>query len=377
MTNSLTDTTTENRIIKVAMVATHFAVTGIGSVIMNYCRALDRNKYEFTIIAGIPIANQYREECQKLGIKIVALPSRHDQSRQHYIEMYKALKRGKYDIFHDHGNSSMMAIELTIAKLAGIKIRIAHSHNTRCPNVIVHRLLNPYMNKQYTKALACGEMAGDWLYGKGNFEVLPNGFETSEFRFSQSARERLRLELGVNDKFVIGHMGRINEQKNQDFLIDVFNKVAAERDDAVLIMVGEGPDSEKIIEKVEHSPYKDRIIMYGLSNKPSEMYSAFDLFALPSRYEGLPVVLLEAQISGLPCIASNKVTREVDFGEMQWASIDDVNGWKEKILKTEANNNDYRNRYMTDHVEQIAKYDISNTAGQLDQIYTELIDRRR
>lgn len=376
MGNLMTDNRTNKRI-KIAMAVTHFAVTGIGSVIMNYCSALDRNKYDFTIIAGVPIADQYREECQKLGINIVTLPSRHDQTVKHYIEMYKALKSGKYDIFHDHGNSSMMAIELTIAKLAGIKIRIAHSHNTRCPNVTVHKLLNPYMNKQYTKALACGEMAGDWLFGKGNFEVLPNGFETKKFQFSQDNRERIRAELKIADKFVIGHMGRINEQKNQEFLIDVFEKVAAVRKDAILMLVGDGPDTEKIKEKVARSQYKDRIILYGLSSRPEDMYSAFDLFVLPSRFEGLPVVLLEAQISGLPCVVSDKVTREVDMGKMQWASIDCIGDWTDKILKTEVNTYEYRSKYYEMHVSQIMQYDIGNTAGQLDEIYSNLINARR
>lgn len=361
------------RKVKVAMVATHFGITGIGSVIMNYCKALDPTKYEFTVIAGLPIAEQYKEECKKYGIRIITLPPRHEQSFRHYIRLLKVLKTYHFDILHDHGNSSMMAVELTLARLAGIKIRIAHSHNTRCPNAIVHKLLNPYFRKQYTKALACGKRAGDWLYGEGKFTVLPNGFNTNEFQFSLENRYRIRKKLNIEDKFVIGHVGRINDQKNQDFLLDVFFEVAKEKENAVLLLVGEGPSMKAIKYKASESTYKDRIIFYGVSSKPSEMYSAMDILTLPSKYEGLPIVLLEAQISGLPCIASDRVTREVDFGKIQWASIDNITEWDNKILNTQSNSILYRINYIKEHKDSIEKYDIKNTAGQLDKIYSSLL----
>lgn len=361
------------RRVQVAMVATHFGVTGIGSVIMNYCKALDPNKYEFTVIAGLPIAEQYKKECEQYGIHIIVLPPRHEQSFRHYTRLLKVLKTHHFDIFHDHGNSSMMAVELTLARFAGIKIRIAHSHNTRCSNATIHKLLNPYFRKQYTKALACGRKAGDWLYGEGKFTVLPNGFNTNDFQFSLEDRSRIRKELNIDDKLVIGHMGRINDQKNQDFLIDVFNEVAREKKDAVLLLVGEGPCMKAIQHKASESAYKDRIIFYGVSSKPSEMYSAMDILTLPSKYEGLPVVLLEAQISGLPCIVSDRVTREVDFGRIKWASIENVTEWKNKILSTQSNSILYRTNYLKDHKDLIEQYDIKNTVGQLDDIYSSLL----
>ena len=360
--------------IKIAMIATHFDVTGIGSVIMNYCLALDHNKYDLTVIAGVPISDQYKKQCSKNGIHIIALPSRHNDSFNHYKQLYKALKKNHYDIFHDHGNSSMMAIELTLAKTAGIRIRIAHCHNTRCPNKTVHKLLNPYFNRVYTKAIACGEMAGDWLYGKGNFEVLPNGFKTEKFMFSENNRKRLRAKLNLGKKLVIGHMGRLNDQKNQSYLIDVFEGVAKKRSDAVLLLVGNGPDEEKIKKRVNDSPYKGRIILYGVTDDPAALYSAMDLFVLPSKYEGLPVVLLEAQISGLPCLVSDKVTREVDFGDLIWASIDDSpNAWCQKIESLNIRSDIDRENYYDKHLNQIEQYNIKNTVQQLDRIYSSLI----
>ena len=272
----------------------------------------------------------------------------------------------------------MMAVELTIAKLAGVRNRIAHSHNSTCPNMSVHRLLNPYFRTVYTKALACGQLAGNWLFGGGNFEVLPNGFHTEYFAFSKEKRDLIRTELGVESQLLIGHIGRINEQKNQEYLLEIFKEVAMMRNDAVLLIVGTGPDEEKIKASVKEHPYKNRIILYGETDNPTAFYSAMDVFAFPSRYEGLPVVLLEAQISGLPCVVSDKITREVDLGNLIWESINDApKQWAKAVLSVEYQSEKERIAYRESHLEMIQSYDIAQSVKQLDKIYVDLVKVRR
>ncbi|RGI12098.1 glycosyltransferase family 1 protein [Roseburia sp. TF10-5] len=366
----------KNKKIKVAMVTNHFGITGIGTVMMNYGKALDKNKYDLTILVGKPISEKYEKECLENGIHLEALPSRHGNPKKHYVALWKALRAGNYDIVHDHGSSSMMAVELTIAKLAGVKNRIAHSHNSTCPNMRVHRLLNPYFRTVYTKALACGRLAGNWLFGENNFEVLPNGFHTDDFAFSKKNRDAVRNKLGVENQLLIGHIGRINEQKNQEYLLDVFKEVAAIRGDAILLIVGIGPDEEKIKSRVKEHPYRDRIILYGETDNPTALYSAMDIFVFPSRYEGLPVVLLEAQISGLPCVVSDKVTREVDLGDINWQSIDDdPKQWAKAVVEIRRQSNQERLFYKEKHLSQIRKYNIACSVKQLDKIYTNMITK--
>ena len=361
--------------IKVAMLTNHFGITGIGTVIMNYCNALDKDKYDLTVLAGRPIADKYIKECERAGIHLIALPSRHGEPLKHYYALWKALKTQKYDIIHDHGSSSMMAIELTIAKMAGIKIRIAHSHNSTCPNLKIHRLLNPYFKKIYTKALACGQLAGNWLFGEGNYEILPNGFHTENFEFSKENRNMIRNKLNIKDQFVIGHIGRINGQKNQEYLLKIFEKVASQRADTILLIVGTGPDADKIKAQVKIHPYRDRILLNGETDNPTAYYSAMDVFVFPSKYEGLPVVLLEAQISGLPCVISDKITCEVDFGDLIWQSIDkEPKEWAKTILTIKKCSFQDRVDYKKMHSNQVRKYDISQSVKQLDKIYTALME---
>ena len=366
----------ENKKIKIAMVTNHFGITGIGTVMMNYCKALDKNKFDLTIIAGNPIADKYEKECKDYGIRLIALPSRHGEPVRHYIRLWKELKAGHYDIMHDHGSSSMMAIELTIAKLAGVKNRIAHSHNSSCPNIRVQQFLNPYFKTVYTKALACGQLAGEWLFGTQRFEVLPNGFHTEKFVFSQSNRGEIRKKLNIEDKYIVGHIGRINEQKNQEYLLKVFEKIAPRRENAVLLLVGTGPDDEKINKLISVHPYKNRIIKYGETNNPIAFYSAMDVLVFPSRSEGLPVVLLEAQIAGLPCVASDRITREVDFGEINWQSIDDnPEKWADTVMTMKQKSGQERLAYKEKHSKKIKEYDITQTVKQLDKIYTTLLQK--
>lgn len=359
---------------KVAMITNHFEITGISTVILNYCKVLDKKKYDLTVIAGQPIADENRKECAENGINIIELSSRHKKTVKHYYALWKVLKKNCYDIVHVHGSSSMMAIELSIAKIAGRKIRIAHSHNSMCPNMKVHRILNPYFKKTYTKALACGKLAGDWLFGENEFEILPNGFQTELFEFDEAARKRVRRELEIDDKFVVGHIGRFNDQKNQEYLIEAFEKFAEVHSDAVLLLIGTGPDYDKAKERADNSLYRKQIILYGVTKETRAMYAAMDVFVLPSKYEGLPVVLLEAQISGLPCIVSDRVTEEVDFGEIRWESIDSgTDKWAAALADAKVRTIDERKQYWRMHKHQINRYDIELTVEQMEDIYDQLV----
>ena len=366
----------DSKKIKIAMVTNHFGITGISRVILNYCEALDKKKYNLTVIAGKPIATENKDECQKNGINLIELPSRHNDAVRHYSGLLKVLKYNKYDIVHVHGSSSMMAIELTLAMLAGTKIRIAHSHNSMCQNMLIHKLLNSYFRRICTKSIACGKMAGDWLYGENNFEILPNGFKTKEFEFNKLERNKIREKLNIKDKFVIGHVGRFNDQKNHEYLIKVFEHVAEKRQDAILLLVGDGPNFNKIKSSIEESECRKQIILYGATKNTQSMYSAMDVFVLPSKYEGLPVVLLEAQISGLPCVVSDRVTKEVDFGEVKWLSIyDDSRKWAELIVNTRAKTEEDRSEYREQNISKIDEYDIDFTRKQLEEIYDQLLSR--
>lgn len=360
--------------IKIAMLTNHFGITGISTVILNYCKELDHSKFDLTVIAGRPIDEENRKDCDKYGIELIELPSRHKSPIGHYKGLWNEFHKNTYDILHVHGSSSMMAIEMTVARMSGINRIIAHSHNSSCPNILIHKILNPYFKTLYSKALACGELAGNWLFGENHFEVLPNGFYTKDFIFNPVERDCVQTELSIKNKFVIGHIGRFNNQKNQSFLLDVFEEVAKKRKNAVLMLVGNGPDYNRIYQAVQKHPFKDRIILYGVTKNTHALYNLMDVFVLPSKYEGLPVVLLEAQISGLPCIVSDRVTREVDFGNIIWKSIDDEpEKWAKLIKKMQVSNMISRQMYYLEHEDLINTYDISNTVIQLEKIYHTLM----
>lgn len=192
--------------------------------------------------------------------------------------------------------------------------------------------------------------------------------------FDESGRKQMREGFNIEDKFVIGHIGRFNEQKNQAYLIESFEEVAKVRSDAVLLLVGTGPDYDKVKGLVDNSLYKNQIILYGVTRETLAMYSAMDVFVFPSRYECLSVVLLEARMTGLPCIVSDKVTREVDFGEIQWLSIEGAPAkWAKSILQTVAQSNVQRRNYRSEHITEIQSYDINQTVKQLDRIYEHLV----
>lgn len=363
---------------KVVMITSYFDRNGVTSQVINYATNLDKNKIQVSIAAGEPYDIGYEKTCQENNIELCKLPQKQKNAYMYYKTIYSFLKKKKPDIVHVHGSSTLITIELLIAMLVGVPVRISHSHNTTCSHPLLHETLKPFLKVVSNCNLACGEMAGKWMYGDGAFQIIPNAFETNAFVLNSEIRLSIRKKLGVADNLVIGHIGKFNNQKNQDYLIRAFERLACKDDKAILLLVGNGPDLEKIRNQVQHTACADRIIFWGATANPEGLYSAMDIFTLPSRFEGLPVVLLEAQISGLPCIVSDKVTREVDFGDVIWKSIeDDPQIWADTILSMGQRTEEQRKQYRIEHAKQIAQYDIQESAKLVESIYErELLKKK-
>ena len=227
------------------MLVNDMNINGISMVIMNYCKNLDKSKFDISVISGTPINDFYKSQCREFNIKLYELPARKQKKLKYFQALYRVLKQ-KFDIVHVHGNSATISIELLIAKICGVKVRIAHSHNTTCDHIKIHKLLWPLFRQVYTHGLACGQQAGKWMFHNGKFYVLPNAFETANFIYDNEARQRIRNELKLDNKYVIGHIGRFNNQKNHPFLLRIFTEIAKKREDAYLLLVGNGPDFEEV-----------------------------------------------------------------------------------------------------------------------------------
>lgn len=358
--------------VKVIYVTKNLAANGITGVVMNYGIHLDKSQFKLDVITGAPVESIYREKLENNNIKVIDLPPKRKNPVAYYQKMWRQLKKG-YDIIHIHGNSATITVELMMAKLAGIKVRIAHSHNVTCDHKRIHHVLQPLMRKLYTYGFACSKAAGKWMFGKGAFEVLPNAFQTEKFIFNEVERIQVRKSLGISDKYVIGNVARFNDQKNHEYLLKVFEKVAEKREDAVLLLVGNGPNLEKIQKKIAEHPYKDRIIYYGITDKVAQLYAAMDVFVLPTKYEGLGIVFVEAQINGLPVVTSDQVPREVNIADRAvfLPLTEDVSAWCKSILNAPQTE---RKEFYASHKSSIEAYNISRCACRLKEKYETFIN---
>lgn len=361
--------------IRVAYITKNMPTNGITNVIMNYTSNIDKSEFKITIISGSPIEDVYREQCKKNKINIIELPDKITHSRQYYMSMWRTLGK-KFDIVHVHGNSATITVELVMAMLRGTKIRIVHCHNSTGDNIVVHKLLLPILKRVYSQGYACSKLAGNWMFQEKPYIVLPNGFDTKRFTFDSYKRNEVRKKLKVVDKFVIGNVARFNDQKNHPYLLKVFEHVAREREDAVLLLIGNGPDLDNIQALINKHPYNNRIIYYGITDHIEYLYNAMDVFVLPSKYEGLGIVFIEAQINGLPVVTSDRVPREVNICNrvLFLPLTDNVYSWSDAILNSQIIN---RNEVYEKYTEKISKYDIKKNVAFLEIEYKRLMKEKQ
>lgn len=301
--------------IRVAHIIGKWVGGGVESVVMNYYRHIDRSRVQFDFICDDDSTNIPYEEIGLLGGKVILVPPYQKIIKYHEV-LKKVLKEGKYKIVHSHINT-LSVFSLCAAKSAGVPVRIAHSHSTSNKNEYLKNglkfVLKPFSKTFATHYMACTEYAGRWLFGdrefdSGNVFVLNNAIDVENFKYNEKRRNLKRKELSISeDTFVIGHIGRFVEQKNHRFLIDIFYKFHCEYPNTILLLVGQGPLMKEMKEKVNSLKLNEAVQFLGQRNDVSELYQAFDLFLFPSLYEGLGMVMIEAQCSGLPCIASTEV----------------------------------------------------------------------
>lgn len=334
----------ENKPIRVAQIIGKWLGGGVESVVMNYYRNIDRSEIQFDFICDEDSTNIPYDEIESLGGKVILIPP-YQKVIKYHKELKRVLKEGNYKIVHSHINT-LSVFSLFAAKCAGVPVRIAHSHSTTNKKEknknLMKQLLRPFSKVFATDYMCCSELAGRWLFGdkeydKGNVYLLNNAIDLDKFKYDEVVRREKRKELNIDDDtLVIGHVGRFVEQKNHRFLIDIFNEVHKQNEKSILLLVGQGPLMEEIKEKVKSLGIEDSVKFLGQRNDVSELYQAFDVFCLPSLYEGLPVVGVEAQATGLLCLFSDDMTKEIKVLEStSFLSLEQsAKEWAEILLKS-------------------------------------------
>lgn len=349
-----------------------FKLNGISSVIMNYYRSMDKNNMKVDFVAINEIDKSYKDDIDSNNSRVYYIPRKGNPAR--YIqELFKLLKNNQYDIVHIHGNSSTMAIETVIAYVTKIPVRIIHSHNTTCKHQIVHKILYPVLKATYTHGFACGEEAGKWLFRKNRFEVIKNGINLDNFKYDNKIRVTYREKINAKDKKVIVNVGNFVYQKNHEFLINTFSKLIKKNSEYLLLLIGEGDLLEQMKTLVKELEISESVIFLGKTTEVSNYLQAADIFALTSHFEGVPVVLIEAQALGLPCMVSNKVSQEANLTDLiEFLPIDDSKLWIESICDKSF---DKRKEVSFKSHKDISKkgYDVSLNANEMKKKYEQYL----
>lgn len=351
---------------------------GIETMLMNFYRHMDRDQIQFDFLANKPAPGDYNEEIRSLGGRIFVSPGYKSYPR--YLRFMTKLfeKHPEYRIIHTH-NGALMLYALESAKKNRIPIRIAHAHATEIPVGLkneVKKVIRPMIKYVATDYWGCSDAAGRFYFSEKRWnkanELIHNAINVENFTFSETNRKRIREQYGFGDKLVIGHVGRLMEQKNQKKLLDVFAQVHRRRPDTHLVIIGTGELENKLRQQTRELGIEDSVTFTGVLGNVNEWYSAFDVFVMTSLYEGLPVVAIEAQAADLPCVLTDTITPEVKITKnVQFFGLhDDSLKWANAIL-------DIKPAKRVSRGEELLKagYDIRSEAKRMQELYLKMYSK--
>lgn len=356
---------------------------GIESMLMNYYRHLDRTRFQFDFLVNKKKPGFFDDEIRALGGRIFQSPGVAPQSYPVYLRSMQQLlaQHPEIKVLHAH-NEAMQLFALEGAQKAGLPVRIAHAHNTRLPKDA--KLPIKWFCKQFipgaaTDYWACGREAGIYYFGQSAWDArgvtLRNAIDLDRFGYRPQVRAKLRAEYGLNDKLVVGCVARLMAQKNHTRLLDIFAALKKVRPDSCLLLVGDGELRAELEAKAARLGIAQDVKFLGVQSDTSVWYQAMDVFVMPSLFEGLPVVGMEAQASGLPCVFSTGVTEEVllrpDSCRISLEQPDEA--WAAVLKDADRNLPD---RAQAAAQVRAAGYDIRQETLRLQQLYTGLIAKR-
>lgn len=358
--------------IRVLQVVNKMDRAGLETMLMNYYRNIDKERVQFDFLTHREEKGEYDDEIIKLGGRIYHAPRLMPQNYHRYFKFMKKFfcDHPEYKIVHSHIDT-MSAFSLLAAKRSNVAVRIAHSHSSKLdkdyklPIKYLAKQIVPFVANEY---YACGEIAGKFLFKNRKFKVVNNAININDFKFNNDCRTIVREELNIKeDVLVIGHVGRYIYIKNQIFLINLTKELLDRNVKIVLILVGIGDDEKKLRKRVSELGIEKNVIFLINRDDVNKIYQAMDLFVMPSLFEGIPLVAIEAQVNGLPCIVSKTISKEIlltDNIEME-DIYGDISKWVDRIenVKKVRNNNIERLRNCG--------YDIKIESKKLENNYVE------
>lgn len=356
---------------------------GIESMLMNYYRRLDRSRFQFDFLVNKEKPGFFDAEVQALGGRIFHSPGVAPQKYPAYLRFMEQLLAAEPDIRVLHAHNEAMALyALEGAKKAGFPVRIMHAHNTRLPcdkKLPVKLFCKQFLPGAATDYWACGREAGLYYFGPRRWTergvVIHNAIDLSRFGYRPEVRTRLRAEYHLENKLVVGNVARFMAQKNHTRLLDIFAQIRAQHPESCLLLAGDGELRAELEEKTARLGLADSVIFLGAQADTSVWYQVMDVFVMPSLFEGLPVVGIEAQAAGLPCLFSDAVTDEVLLsGRAVRCSLNAPDTlWARTALDAVQAPSD---RAAGAALVRQAGYDIVAETAALQQRYLDLIEQR-
>ncbi len=308
--------------LRIAVVIGKISYGGIENVVANYYRAIDRSRVQFDFFYGADSLEEPKQEFIDMGARYFRLPPTSNPIG-FSKELRRLLRENSYKILHAHMNTlSFLAVDA--AWKEHVPVRICHNHSVPSGEAFLKKTLKSTLRKlcmvHPTDLFACAEKSARWFYGDALFEqgkvrIMPNAIDFDRFQFSEQRRTEIRKELGIDGKLVVGHVGRFTYAKNHGFLLEAFKEVKNQRPDSVLVLVGDGELRASIETRIRELDLADDVIMVGQTSTPEVYYSAFDVMALPSVFEGLPMIVVECQASRRPIVVSEVTPDEAIFSD--------------------------------------------------------------
>ncbi|MGI6333617.1 MAG: glycosyltransferase [Saccharofermentanales bacterium] len=382
MRNNGNDNDKKNKLKVMHLVSSLARNSGVMHVIMNYYRNINRENIQFGFCYFVERKNTFQEEIESLGgdVFLISRPNLSLWFRKELNDFFEGLE-ASYRILHIH-EVYLAFLFSPIAKKYNVVATLAHSHATKYSDKPMNAVRNWFLcrgiNKKTDFQLSCSKAAGKFLYGDrhwddGNVILINNALNCKKFQFSLDERQIIRKEFALEDRFVIGHIGRFIEQKNHVFFLEIAKELCNKQmSKFVFFLVGDGPLRKQFEEKVEALGFSELFVFAGNRKDIPALLSAMDVFVLPSLFEGLPVSCLEAQASGLPVVLSSEITKEVGIADYTYIDLRaGAKKWADSIMEI----NNKKNRESAYKVVLGRGYDITSEAKKLEALYWEILGK--